>query len=83
MNDDDARFNRRFLAYFGVGCTVVGMLYLAAITFIPIPAPNVRFADTILGFIIGTLVAAPIAFFYGSSKSSQAKDQALLRRPEG
>lgn len=78
--DDDARFNRRFLAYFGVGCTVGGLAYLTAITFIPIPAPNVRFADTILGFIIGTLVAAPIAFFYGSSKSSQAKDQALQQR---
>ena len=76
MNDKDL-FNRRFLAYFAVGLTVVGMAYLTAITFAPIPAPNLRFADTILGFIIGTFVAAPIAFFYGSSKSSQANAQAL------
>lgn len=76
MNDPDL-FNRRFLAYFAVGLVVAGMTYLAAITFIPIPEANIRFADTILGFIIGTLVAAPIAFFYGSSKGSQAKDEAL------
>jgi hypothetical protein len=75
--DAESLFNRRFLAYFAVGLTLCGMAYLVAITFVPIPAPNVRFADTILGFIIGTLVAAPIAFYYGSSKSSQANAQAL------
>lgn len=75
--DAESLFNRRFLAYFAVGLTLCGMAYLVAITFVPIPSANLRFADTILGFIIGTLVAAPIAFYYGSSKSSQANAQAL------
>lgn len=77
MMDDDTKFNRRFLAYFAVGLCLAAMAYIAAITFTPIPKENVRFADIVLGFIMGTVMATPIAFFYGSSKSSQAKDKAL------
>lgn len=76
MNDQDI-FNRRFLAYFAVGLCVAAMAYVAAITFLPLPEPNARFADTVLGFILGTVMATPIAFFYGSSKSSQTKDEAI------
>lgn len=77
MNDDDSKFNRRFLAYFAVGLCIAAMAYVAAITFLPLPKENARFADTVLGFILGTVLATPIAFFYGSSKSSQVKDKAL------
>ncbi len=75
--DDDTKFNRRFLAYFAAGLCLAAMAYVAAITFLPLPKENARFADTVLGFILGTVLATPIAFFYGSSKSSQAKDKAL------
>ncbi len=75
--DDDIKFNRRFLAYFAVGLSVAAMAYVAAITFIPLPKDNARFADTVLGFLLGTVLATPIAFFYGSSKSSQSKDQTI------
>ena len=76
--DDDIKFNRRFLAYFAVGLCLAAMAYVACITFLPIPKENARFADTVLGFIMGPVLATPIAFFFGSSKSSQAKDQALV-----
>ena len=76
MNDTDI-FNRRFLAYFAVGLCVAAMAYVAAITFLPLPKDNARFADTVLGFILGTVMATPIAFFYGSSKNSQAKDATI------
>lgn len=76
MNDSDL-FNRRFLAYFAVGLCAAAMAYVAAITFLPLPKDNARFADTVLGFILGTVMATPIAFFYGSSKSSQAKDETI------
>lgn len=76
MNDGDL-FNRRFLAYFAVGLCIAAMAYVAAITFLPLPKDNARFADTVLGFILGTVMATPIAFFYGSSKSSQAKDATI------
>lgn len=78
MTDDpQTTFNRRFLAYFAVGLTAAAMAYIACITFITIPEKNVRFADTVLGFLLGTLLGTLISFFYGSSKSSQAKDDAL------
>ncbi len=78
MNDDtDIIFNRRFLAYFAIGLCVAAFGYVVAITFLAIPKENARFADTVLGFILGTVMATPIAFFYGSSKSSQAKDKAI------
>lgn len=76
IEDDNARFNRRFLAAFAVGLCLVAMAYVAAVTFLPLPKDNARFADTVLGFILGTVMATPIAFFFGSSKSSQAKDEA-------
>ena len=76
MTDGDL-FNRRFLAYFAVGLCIAAMAYVAAITFLPLPKENARFADTVLGFILGTVLATPIAFFFGSSKSSQAKDATI------
>lgn len=86
MNDDpqqtdpaaaEARFNRRFLAAFAAGLCLAAFAYVGAVTFLPLPAENARFADTVLGFILGTVMATPIGFFYGSSKSSQTKDQAM------
>lgn len=78
MNDDaDVIFNRRFLAYFAVGLMVASMAYVACITFMTVPKESVRFADTVLGFLLGTLMTTLITFFYGSSKSSQAKDAAI------
>lgn len=49
------------------------MIYVTAITFMQIPAANVRFADTILGFVLGTIIATVMNYFLGSSKSSADK----------
>jgi ABC-type nitrate/sulfonate/bicarbonate transport system permease component len=38
---------------------------------------NVRFADTILGFLLGTVVATILNFFLGSSASSKEKTEVL------
>jgi uncharacterized membrane protein len=79
MNEDtpDVRFNRRFIAYFAVGLCLAAMSYIGAITFVSFPKDNAQYANTVLGFIMGTVMASPIAFFFGSSKSSQAKDQMI------
>jgi hypothetical protein len=37
----------------------------------------VRFADTILGFLLGTVVATIINFFLGSSAGSKEKTETL------
>ena len=79
MNDDkDSIFSRRFLAGYAVFLSVCALAYIACVTFLPVPTPNVRFADTVLGFILGTVLATPIAFYFGSSKSSQSAQQAIV-----
>ncbi|WP_367971622.1 hypothetical protein RJD38_14870 [Vibrio scophthalmi] len=67
-------FVKRFLYYFSFYWAIVATAYLFAITFIDIPKEAVRFADTILGFLLGTIIAGIISFFYGASfKSSSPK----------
>lgn len=71
-------FNRRFLAYFAVFLVVCAMAYIVAITFLQMPSENIRFADTVLGAILGSMIATPLGYFYGSSKSTGTKDDAII-----
>jgi hypothetical protein len=64
-------FSKRFLYYFAIYWSVVCSVYIGFITFGHIPDANVRFADTILGFLLGTLVAQIFNFFFGSSVGSK------------
>lgn len=69
----DDRFVGRFVLYFASFWSIVGASYMFAITFFPIPDSGVRFADTALGFILGTIIAQILNFFFGSSKGSADK----------
>lgn len=71
------KFSKRFVYYFATFWSVTAALYIAFITFGHIPESNVRFADTILGFILGTIIATIVQFFFGSSLTSKEKDVAL------
>lgn len=75
--NDEALFNRRFLAWFAVGLVACSFAYIGCITFMVVPKENQRFADTVLGFLLGTLLGTLITFFYGSSKSAQNKDDTI------
>lgn len=55
--------------------TLIAYIYL--ITFFPIPESNIRFADTVLGFLLGTIAATIINFYFGSSKGSEDKTQII------
>jgi hypothetical protein len=59
--------------------TVATIIYIGFITFGSIPEANVRFADTILGFLLGTVIATIINFFMGTSFSSRIKDESINR----
>lgn len=63
----DDRFSKRFVYYLATFWSIVGALYIFLITFAPIPEANQRFADTTLGFLLGTIVATIIGYFFGSS----------------
>jgi hypothetical protein len=70
-------FSKRFVYYFAAFWSFFATGYISFITFGSVPMDNVRFADTVLGFLLGTIIATIIAFFYGSSSSSRAKDHML------
>lgn len=68
-------FVRRFTYYFIAGWSVFAMVVIPCMIFMQIPESNVRFADTILGFLLGTVIASMFAFLLGSSFGSRQKDK--------
>lgn len=73
------KFVRRFIYYLAIFWSIVSCTYIGFITFGAIPPDNVRFADTILGFLLGTAIASILNFFYGSSKGSHDKTEAMSK----
>lgn len=74
LRQDDL-FSKRFIYYFAIFWSLFAAGYIGFITFGTIPADNQRFADTILGFLLGTVVATILQFFFGSSMGSKEKDK--------
>jgi hypothetical protein len=66
---------KRFPVLLASYWSIMATAYIGFITFGDIPESNVRFADTILGFVLGTVVATIINFFFGSSSGSKEKDK--------
>lgn len=77
LNQED-KFSKRFVYYYASFITFASFLYIFFITFGTIPEKNVRFADTILGFLLGVGLSNIIVYFFGSSKGSKDKTDALL-----
>jgi hypothetical protein len=77
LNQEDT-FSKRFVYYYASFITFVSFAYIFFITFGSIPEANVRFADTILGFLLGVGLSNIIVYFFGSSKGSKDKTDALL-----
>jgi hypothetical protein len=74
LAQDDV-FAKRFSLYLATFWSLAAVLYIGFVTFGEIPLANVRFADTILGFLLGTIIATIMNFFFGSSIGSKDKDE--------
>jgi len=74
LRQDDL-FSKRFIYIFATFWSIFAAAYIGFITFGTIPPDNQRFADTILGFLLGTVVATILQFFFGSSMGSKEKDK--------
>lgn len=70
-------FSKRYVYYFATFWSVASVFYIGFITFGTIPEANVRFADTCLGFVLGTLVSSIIAYFFGSTRGSDNKNTTI------
>lgn len=73
--DSDDPLVRRFVYFFISFWSILSAAYIGFITFGAIPEDNIRFADTILGFVLGTMVASMFQFLLGSSIGSRKKDE--------
>lgn len=74
-----SRANTVFLNLFAVYVFTCAFGYIFAITFFAVPKLNVRFADTSLGFILGTVVTAVIVWAFRSSKAQIDKEKEELK----
>jgi uncharacterized membrane protein YwzB len=73
--DNDDPLVRRFVYFFIGFWSLLSSFYIGFITFGSIPSANMRFADTILGFVLGTMVSSMFQFLLGSSLGSRRKDE--------
>jgi len=71
-------FSKRFVYYMASFWSVVGATYLFLVTFTDVA--NEEHANTIIGFLLGTIVATIINFFFGSSKGSKDKNELLNKK---
>jgi CDP-diglyceride synthetase len=78
LNQSDV-FSKRFTMYLTAFWSIAAAIYIGFITFSVIPDKNTRFADTILGFILGTVIATMLNFWFGSSIGSKEKGEALKK----
>ena len=76
LNQDDV-FSKRFVYYLASFWSLFAASYIFSITFFGVPESSARFADMCLGFILGTIIATIMQFFYGSSQSSRHKDKTI------
>jgi hypothetical protein len=76
LRQDDL-ISKRFIYVLAAFWSVFSAAYIGFITFGTIPEANVRFADTILGFLLGTMLGMILNFFFGSSSGSARKNTML------
>lgn len=76
LQQDDV-FSKRFIYIFAICWSLFAMVFFCLVTFAEVPEKNLRMADTILGFLIGTAIASVFNFFLGTTVSSRKKDDTI------
>lgn len=75
----DDWFAKNFIYLFASAWSLFAMGYFIFVTFGTVAESGIRMADTILGVIIGTVLTGFFNFFFGSSKSSKDKTDAMIK----
>jgi hypothetical protein len=72
-------FSRRFIYYFTIGLTLATMIYDFCFFFVSYPERNHDVVNMIAGVLNTGCLVSIINFFYGSSKSSEKKQDMIER----
>ena len=75
----DSWFAKNFLYLFTSVWSIFAMTFFSLASFYTIPEANTRIVDTIIGVLIGTVLTGFFNFFFGSSKGSKDKTDALVK----
>ena len=65
---------RRFVYFFIAFWSIFAAALIPSLIWLDIPDQNMRFADTIVGYVMGSVVTSMFAFLLGSSQGSRMKD---------
>lgn len=76
--DKDSSFRRKL----AVGMLIYSCVFLCMIVWVPIPEPQNRYVDYILGFLTGTVVTTVINYFYGTSSKTEKQDALISDKHE-
>ena len=76
LQQDDV-FSKRFIYYFSAAWSLFAMIYMMAVTFGNVVSKDN--ANIITGFLLGTAVSSIFAFFYGNTKKSQERSDAIYK----
>ena len=74
----DDLFSKRFIYYLASFWSVISAAYFFFTTFAEVR--NERVADTILGFLLGTIIGSVVNYFFGSSAGSKDKMNKLFKK---
>lgn len=69
-----SNINRYFVHGLTAFWSLTASLLIFSLVFFDIPESNVRFADTIIGFVLGTIIATMMGFYYGSSSKESERE---------
>ena len=70
-------FSKRFVYYLASIWSVAGISYVFGVTFFEIG--NARTADTVLGFLMGTIVSTIINYFFGAAMPNASTPKSVLK----
>lgn len=68
-------FATNFVYLLALFWSIVSVVYIFGITFSVMPAGAGRYADMILGFLLGTVIAGILSFFFGGSLKPPLKSR--------
>ncbi len=70
-----------FMALFATYIVTLAFRFFFRVVFDPVPAENMQNANTILGFLLGSVVGVIIGYYFGASQSQSAMIKKDLGKP--